>query len=370
MNPAGQEREAGGRWSAHLATYHEHHAAIHARRAAECRTAAERAADSSIRAAYEELAGAHGAKADVHRVARGRPLESAEAAHVRHAAGRVRRAQERLDLLAQVRVRREPRARLAAFRMLLAGEYDETKHPRDKSGQWTSGGDGGTSPPSAQAPAHDDSTGGDKAPDVAPVLSIIDWKDEGVTGHAGARPWHKMLAGQETRIIGQKFETAVAVQADSLQFVLDKDGEGGSVRFTKEETARLGGGVLTHNHPDGQCFSDDDIHLALSRGLTAIRVVGMWDGRRTAFELEARPRQAGSEYEHGTFSMSDGIHYLNAQAEAKIGPDADDRRARWVAAGKPKGDEPIRYRLGREQQVQTMRIFAEKIGGTFREQYA
>lgn len=60
---------------------------------------------------------------------------------------------------------------------------------------------------------------------------------------------------------------------DSGKQLAKKDGDKASVTFTRAEIRSMKGGVLTHNHPSGGCFSPNDINMLREGKLKEIRAV-------------------------------------------------------------------------------------------------
>jgi hypothetical protein len=83
----------------------------------------------------------------------------------------------------------------------------------------------------------------------------------------------RRLKFDEIRIRSQHYETAAVYDANGNEIFV-KDGNGNSVNFTPDEIEKLKGAVLTHNHPTSGPLSDDDVFLAVHRGLREIRAVG------------------------------------------------------------------------------------------------
>lgn len=88
----------------------------------------------------------------------------------------------------------------------------------------------------------------------------------------------------EDAIRRQPYETAIAWNAQGVQ-ILRKEGERYQVVFSDEEVAIITGATLTHNHPSGlsfaendprsfgHSFSEDDIRLACLAELSEMRAV-------------------------------------------------------------------------------------------------
>lgn len=81
------------------------------------------------------------------------------------------------------------------------------------------------------------------------------------------------LSRIESRIRSDPVETAALVGPDGNVLFDKSDSIANAVYFTEEETKMMVDGTLTHNHPGGTTFSEEDIDLAVSRGLRSIRAV-------------------------------------------------------------------------------------------------
>ena len=79
-----------------------------------------------------------------------------------------------------------------------------------------------------------------------------------------------------------RYETALAWDAEGTR-ILKKKGTQDEVKFTKSELKSLKGCVVTHNHPNGSCFSIDDVCLFKDNGLAELRVAT----RRKRYSIRA-----------------------------------------------------------------------------------
>lgn len=68
-------------------------------------------------------------------------------------------------------------------------------------------------------------------------------------------------------------EYAFAFSVDGEPLFHTTDEEDSQVGFTEAELAQLSGAVLTHNHPGGRSFSEEDVTFAMRVGLAEMRVV-------------------------------------------------------------------------------------------------
>lgn len=139
------------------------------------------------------------------------------------------------------------------------------------------------------------SSGGKVGPSPIQLDSIKDptWRpNEGVDSWPDERA--ESLSAAEKSLIGRKTEKSVIYDPGGT-VVFEKAGDRGSVRFTQEETQRMKGGVLTHNHPNASCFSPEDIRMLFDAKLTEIRAVTRdgvyrlqrpvkWPGRKYSLE--------------------------------------------------------------------------------------
>ncbi len=113
-------------------------------------------------------------------------------------------------------------------------------------------------------------------------------RDEGGIIQGG---WPQEAIESRTRdekiIHGYKVEHAVLYDASGKR-IWHKKGKDHAVGFTSKEIKQMAGGVLTHNHPLGATFSEADIYLLKSTGLSQIRAIGR-DGVYTLKRPSAWP---------------------------------------------------------------------------------
>ena len=76
---------------------------------------------------------------------------------------------------------------------------------------------------------------------------------------------------REIRDLG--FEYAYAFSLDGELLLHTTDEEDSHVGFNDAQLALLPGAVLTHNHPGGRSFSEEDVTFAMRVGLAEMRVV-------------------------------------------------------------------------------------------------
>lgn len=77
----------------------------------------------------------------------------------------------------------------------------------------------------------------------------------------------------ESVIVNQDYETAGIYNAENgIMYI--KDGEASQVSFTPAEIKLMFGSVVTHNHPSGGPFSDQDLYMLGFAQLKEIRAVG------------------------------------------------------------------------------------------------
>lgn len=110
----------------------------------------------------------------------------------------------------------------------------------------------------------------------SPLVKIDSIQDVSWRKNVGTSKWTdekiQALFGAEQKSVNRKTEQAVLYGANG-EILLQKTGDRGRVRFTHEETLKMRGGVLTHNHPNNSCFSPEDIHTLFNAKLSEIRVV-------------------------------------------------------------------------------------------------
>ena len=92
----------------------------------------------------------------------------------------------------------------------------------------------------------------------------------------GSTSWEKHnrtgMQENEFQIKDQKRESATLYGANGVS-IFEKDGDAHDVSFTDIEIKKMRNGVLTHNHPNGSCFSTQDINILRRGRLSEIRVV-------------------------------------------------------------------------------------------------
>lgn len=90
-----------------------------------------------------------------------------------------------------------------------------------------------------------------------------DWSQEAI----------ERRAKDEKIIRGYRKEHAVLYDSSGRR-IFHKKGREHNVEFSNEEIKQMAGGVLTHNHPLGATFSEEDIYMLKSARLSQIRAVG------------------------------------------------------------------------------------------------
>lgn len=94
-------------------------------------------------------------------------------------------------------------------------------------------------------------------------------------------PETRSLVDFETRRRDRKFEYGTIIDPDGKVIVEKTSRSPKQVKFTRAETKKMSGNRLSHNHPNGAGFSDDDIKVLSFYGLKEIRAVGTKLGRHT-----------------------------------------------------------------------------------------
>lgn len=92
----------------------------------------------------------------------------------------------------------------------------------------------------------------------------------------GVQSWNpknrKAMHSAEYETVDKKYEITGLYDGDG-NFIFKKNGDSGAVNFTQDEIKQMRGGVLTHNHPNGSCFSPEDINMLRRGKLLEIRAV-------------------------------------------------------------------------------------------------
>lgn len=137
-----------------------------------------------------------------------------------------------------------------------------------------------------------------------------------------AKPFPEILREREDTIRNQRFETAIAWDADGKE-VLVKDGQQYSVDFTEQEAAKLKGTVFTHNHPRGldypandpramgNSFSIEDIFFASKWEIGEIRAVTP----KQRFSMKPPDGGWNKDYLANTLRPSVLAHHANIRVE-------------------------------------------------------
>lgn len=121
----------------------------------------------------------------------------------------------------------------------------------------------------------------------------VDLNVAGWTPDAGSKSVNgtKTLNSAETRIQNLDHEQLVVVDKDGY-VVAVVDGAGSSVTPTARAMRAINaGGTMTHNHPNGGTFSDQDIIMAGTSGVKEIRAVSKTTG--LSYSLKAGNKTNG-----------------------------------------------------------------------------
>lgn len=82
----------------------------------------------------------------------------------------------------------------------------------------------------------------------------------------------KQIHQHEAIISGNQYETAIVYDKDGNR-IFTKKGTRNEVQFTNQELKQMKNGIITHNHPNNSCFSEDDIKMLRKSGANEIRAV-------------------------------------------------------------------------------------------------
>ena len=86
------------------------------------------------------------------------------------------------------------------------------------------------------------------------------------------------IAALESDLSSMKDYEQGHVISDSGEILLSRNGEARSITFTDEECELMRGATLTHNHPSGTSFSQEDINMARDWKMNEVRAVGVGSG--------------------------------------------------------------------------------------------
>lgn len=157
---------------------------------------------------------------------------------------------------------------IPVVRRVEARDWDENLHPRDEGGKFT------------------DKSGGQSGKKTKPSQST----DAKVAAAEEGTPKAKALKVHETRLVELKdHEEAVVVDADG-KVILEKVGEADFIDMAEEDIAALKGATITHNHPNGQGFSQADVLALFDWEAAEMRVVGQMGDVRYLYRLRPDER--------------------------------------------------------------------------------
>lgn len=91
---------------------------------------------------------------------------------------------------------------------------------------------------------------------------------------ASNKTYQSALETAESKIYNDSVETAVLLDSKGNIIFTESGGETSAVYFTAEQTAKMKGANLTHNHPQGSTFSPEDVAVMTAHGLNSIRATG------------------------------------------------------------------------------------------------
>lgn len=89
-----------------------------------------------------------------------------------------------------------------------------------------------------------------------------------------SKGYSNAIKAAENRIYNDRVETAVLLDGKGNTIFTESSGETNVVFFTPEQTVKMKGANLTHNHPSNSTFSGEDISLLTYRDLKSIRATG------------------------------------------------------------------------------------------------
>lgn len=108
------------------------------------------------------------------------------------------------------------------------------------------------------------------------LLTGIKAPPKAPTARKGKPPTFKeALGGFENKIRDNKIETAGVFDYTGKN-IIDKRGGKNYVQFTAEESVKMKGNILTHNHPSGSSFSPEDVYMLTSGTVKEIRAVSTY----------------------------------------------------------------------------------------------
>lgn len=160
-------------------------------------------------------------------------------------------------------------------------------------------------------------------------------------------PEAKKRMYQNERIIsGNNYETAILYDK-SGNTIFKQKGSHNEVNFTKKQIKQMRGGIITHNHPNDEGFSADDINLLRVTGVTEVRACT----RRGTYVIQRGENWSEELYDKDTIEKQ-----LNQSIDAAYSKYQD------IAAQNGKS---FAYYIS-EAEEEAMQNFAEKNNLAFR----
>lgn len=103
----------------------------------------------------------------------------------------------------------------------------------------------------------------------ADVTTAVNW-DNSIGTHSWGNEARRNLYTNEERITKLKTEEGILFDVEG-KILFGRRGDKYHVEFPPEEVKKMRDGVLTHNHPNGSCFSPEDINMLRRGKLSEVR---------------------------------------------------------------------------------------------------
>lgn len=187
-------------------------------------------------------------------------------------------------------------------------KYDPDQ-ARDENGRWTSGGSSSWNESDVRSMKFNGMTDHD--------ISTVKGMNAQTAPH---------ITNSERRFKGQHVENAMAAKAG--KFLFENRGTATFVSFTKDQLSQMRGAVLTHNHPSGNSFSDQDVLLAHQVGMQEVRAIAP-DGTVYRLREGKRPWSDYSEDE-----IKNGLLDAEIRANFTVRPVLEPRVTEWEKGNK------------------------------------
>lgn len=133
----------------------------------------------------------------------------------------------------------------------------------------------------------------------------------------------KFMKEFEREIVQQEIETAGIFKDGKIVFM--KDGDKSNVYFTEAEKNSMENATVTHNHPQGTTFSEEDVALFTTTKMAELRIVG----KEYNYILKNREGEKLSTFEYNAYYETAIFNELKKLPLGQKRP-ADFRHKVWI----------------------------------------